>query len=548
MATGSKGLLAPKLSPVEQALALGSAPDPRTDPEGYASWYASAQKAANNLMGYRTPEEQASLANFYKQLGIGEGLMQNTASYGYAQGADTSGTSALTNFLDNYMPDSGKAAYDPSHNWVLDQALSGTPGYSFADRYIQRTAAPESLNRSEGIYELLPGQQYRVTDLNGNVIYTGTDASKIGNDIVPGMRDKGYTVQMSNPETGDWSVTQQYVPDPDPLGQFALMAAPMLGSALLPFLAPGFMGLGQAGTAAAGAALGSAGAGIATGQGVGDILKNAALSAGLAYAGNSLAGGNSGIPAGASDAAISANVANAINTAYTGAQLGTAAALAPVYGGALAGTGGLLSAAAPVLSEGASLAPQALSSLPSNLSAVQAASDAYLSGAGLGGGIASGAADATDALISQNTQNAVDTAYFNAQQGAAGTLAPVYGAGATTAAAGAGGGLLSKPVSQWSLGDWYNAASLGSGILGGIIGSGSQPGTGTATGPYTSPFGNLGSMAGKDMRATPSIANYETYGFGPEATFFKPEYGQIVSGALSSGSTTPTIYKPLING
>lgn len=286
MGLGLKGGIPARVSPVEAALALGSAPDPRSDPQGYLNWYNSAQKAANDLMGYRTPEEQAALANFYKQLDIGEGLMQNTASYGTMQGADTTGAGALTNFLTNYMPDTAaNAAIQPSQNYIINQALSGAPGYSFADRYIQYGTRPDTgLDRPEGLYDLFPGQQYRVTDLKGNVVYTGTDATKIANEYAPDMRKKGYSIQMSNPETGGWGETWRYVPDPDPLGQFAMMVGPMLGAALFPPLA----GLSGSLASAGGAALGSVAGGIAAGQSFGDILKNAAISGGLTYAGGEL--------------------------------------------------------------------------------------------------------------------------------------------------------------------------------------------------------------------------------------------------------------------
>ena len=96
----------------------------------------------------------------------------------------------------------------------------------------------------------------------------------------------------------------------------------------------------------------------------------AATGAGLLQPGGLSGAGGAG--AAGSNAAISNSLANTINAAYTGAQAGTAASLAPVYGGALSGTGGLLGTAGAVIPEGASLAPQALSSLPSNLSAIQA--------------------------------------------------------------------------------------------------------------------------------------------------------------------------------
>lgn len=108
------------------------------------------------------------------------------------------------------------------------------------------------------------------------------------------------------------------------------------------------------------------------------------------------------------------------------------------------------------------------------------------------------------------------------------------------------GGILGKPVSQWSVTDWLTAASLGGGLLQSIIG---QPsGQGSTGYPYSSGFGGLGPNAGKDMRVNPNITDYETYGFGPEATFFSQDYNKIVPGAMTSRTTTPTTYKPLING
>lgn len=192
-------------------------------------------------------------------------------------------------------------------------------------------------------------------------------------------------------------------------------------------------------------------------------------------------GGFGGVGAAGSNAAISNSVANTINAAYAGAQAGTAASLAPVYGSALSGTGGLLGSAGAAIPEGASLAPQALSSLPSNLSAIQA----------------------------------------------------------TTAGAGGAGGLgaaLKGIASKMGVTDYLTAASLlGSGVSS-LLGGGRA---GTTAGPYASPFGaGVGFGAGQDMRVNPNIADYERYGFGPEATFFAPGYSQLVSGAAGAPAAT----------
>jgi len=205
----------------------------------------------------------------------------------------------------------------------------------------------------------------------------------------------------------------------------------------------------------------------------------AATGAGLLQPGG--LSGAGGVGAAGSNAAISNSVANTINAAYAGAQAGTAASLAPVYGSALSGTGGLLGTAGAVIPEGASLAPQALSSLPSNLSAIQATT----AGAGGTGGI---------------------------------------------------GAALKGITSKMGVTDYLTAASL----LGSAVAGGSGGGGATAM-PYVSPFGagtGLGLGTGRDMRVNPNIADYERYGFGPEASFFVPGYSQLVSGAAGAPAAT----------
>jgi hypothetical protein len=103
-------------------------------------------------------------------------------------------------------------------------------------------------------------------------------------------------------------------------------------------------------------------------------------------------------------------------------------------------------------------------------------------------------------------------------------------------------GFLKKPIGEWGVGDWLNAASLGSlGLsgIGSLLGGGSG-GTSTAT-SYVSPFGagtGFGIGTGKDMRVNPNISDYERYGFGPEASFFAPGYSQLVSGAAGAPAAT----------
>jgi hypothetical protein len=81
--------------------------------------------------------------------------------------------------------------------------------------------------------------------------------------------------------------------------------------------------------------------------------------------------------------------------------------------------------------------------------------------------------------------------------------------------------------------------SIGADLLQNLLAGGGGAGTGT---PYVSQFGpGVGIGAGRDMRANPTILDYERYGFGPEAMFFQPGYG-----LLNSAGATPTQAPPIM--
>ena len=70
---------------------------------------------------------------------------------------------------------------------------------------------------------------------------------------------------------------------------------------------------------------------------------------------------------------------------------------------------------------------------------------------------------------------------------------------------------------------------VGADLLKNLLAGGGGAGAGT---PYVSPFGTgVGFAPGQDMRANPTILDYERYGFGPEAMFFQPGYGLLSAGA-----------------
>ena len=123
-----------------------------------------------------------------------------------------------------------------------------------------------------------------------------------------------------------------------------------------------------------------------------------------------------------------------------------------------------------------------------------------------------------------------------------GALSPAQTAGTPPG----NGGVLGTGL---TLSQLLSIGSIGGGLLQDLLAGG---GTGTGTGtPYVSPFGTGAGFAPRqDMRANPNILDYERYGFGPEAMFFRPEYsGLLPANAPAQAPPAMTInpaYMPLI--
>jgi hypothetical protein len=82
-----------------------------------------------------------------------------------------------------------------------------------------------------------------------------------------------------------------------------------------------------------------------------------------------------------------------------------------------------------------------------------------------------------------------------------------------------------------SIAQLLSIGGVGADLLKSLLAGGGGTGTGT---PYVSPFGTgVGFAPGRDMRANPNILDYERYGFGPEAMFFRPEYSGLLSGGAA---------------
>lgn len=473
----------------------------------------------------------------------------------------------------------------PNLQSVYGDIIQNAPDYQYFTAPLSNLGNTTATYGGKNNIVVAPDTPIRVVNnATGEVIYSGVgyEGAQAAIDAASALsasagNKANWDIQVAGPTMQGFQSVSTDRPNNRTLGLLADIALPIAGS-LLP-------GVGNV----LGAALGSGVSSVAQGRSLEDTL----LRAGLTAATAGLAKGIQGVPSGATDAAISANVNNAINTAYQAAQSGALSALNPIYGAA---AGGLAGGAG-------SLAGSALSSLPSNLAAIDAASQAYLSNAGLnagsmaglgidqfgnviddtgaivvssggssslvpvvgtlaaGGAAAAtaggtGAGGATDAAISQNVQNAVDTAYTNAQTGAASDLAAAgysgMGAGPFVAGATGAGGVFGTGLTAGQL---ATIGGLGASAIGSLFGGSGSGGTGTGT-PYVSPFGAGPSIGGADFRVNPNIKNYEEYGFGGEATFFRPEYNKLVASGASMGgapvggaatTNTPT-YTPLIGG
>jgi hypothetical protein len=122
------------------------------------------------------------------------------------------------------------------------------------------------------------------------------------------------------------------------------------------------------------------------------------------------------------------------------------------------------------------------------------------------------------------------------------TAIPAAIGGALTAAQTAGtpppadkGGVLGTGLNIPQL---LSIGGIGADLLQNLLAGGG----GGAGVPYVSQFGpGVGIGAGRDMRANPTILDYERYGFGPEAMFFQPGYG-----LLNSAGATPTQAPPIM--
>jgi len=437
-----------------------------------------------------------------------------------------------------------------------------------------------------------------VNNATGEVVYSGVgyEGAQTAIDAANALsastgKKANWDIQVAGPTMQGFQSVSTDRPDVSTLGIISDIALPVAGSLLLGPL---------------GAAAGSAVSGAAQGRPIGDIAKSALISGVGSAIGGQLFPGSSGAPTDVAASATQAG-AQAATQAATQAAINQAAneiivnAILPnigstvgsAFGSALTGvvpsffdsaqlnntytqqtqarppfadeiivTGQLPTgpsipgSALGGLAGGASLIPSGTTAPVGDEIVVTAKQQPDLNLGGSIGAITGATAPTTQPSMTTGEDIVVTgkgTSTLLPSVGAA--LGTAIGAtaipgGATTSTTGTTG-----DTSKGVLGTGLSTTeALGiAGLLGGLLGGGGGTGTTTTT-PYTSPFGAFGGLGGMglgtgmDYRANPNIMDYERYGFGPEASFFRPEYNRLVSTGASMGSAPAQQqqYTPLI--
>jgi hypothetical protein len=429
----------------------------------------------------------------------------------------------------------------------------------------------------DNTFRVRDAEEVRIVDNKGQVLFSGTgpDAARqavaIGQSITDEKGNKaGWTIQAgertlntdgSVGPTRYYDVANEKV-NKNVLGQIADVALPIAGTLLAGPLGLGALGLGAAGTAAAGAAIGSGISSAAQGRSLEDSLLRAAIAGGGSYLGGQLFG-----PASPTTTAPTGGInADLIPNALEGLSFGslTGASIPAGVGGA---AGDIIvnaaRAAAPNIL-GSTVGGVAGSSIPSLVGTSPPTPDEIVvtgnrpvapSVEGSLGSIGS----LIDPLPSMPDEIVV-TGSRPTEGNLGSTAGSVVGAltptlldptllaptPTVTAAPSTNDGVLGTGLNLPQL---ISIGGIGADLLQSLLAGGGDTGAGT---PYVSPFGTgVGFARGQDMRANPNITDYERYGFGPEAMFFRPEYSGLLSSAAPAPQAQPAmainpVYQPLI--
>jgi len=445
--------------------------------------------------------------------------------------------------------------------------------------------ATSQISGTTNTFAVSPQTTVRLVDNStGEIVFEGVgyQAAQTARDLAQGLSDTGgnkanWDIQAATPGMSNFATVANEKVNKSALGTVADIGLPILASALVP-------GGGLLGTILP-AAAGSAASSVAQGRSLTDTLLRAAIAGGGAGLGESIFG--AGIPSGnavAPTASLAADVLPNLpslldDIAATAAQnvaaagLGTIApAVIPSIAGDIVATA--IKGAAPSIAGSAigSTAGSALSSalLPETIVQAQTQPPTQPETSPVTPPISFPENILVNAQTQAPTQPETPSVappvsfptdiLVTAPTAAPVTPSPVPDVGPLdiagtpisellkdVAMGPENKSLLDRITSNMGVTDYLTAASLlGSAVAGGGRGGGTGPTT-----PYVSPFGaGTGFGTGMDYRAQPNILDYERYGFGPEATFFRPEYSRLVSGAAAApaapaASTTP-IYQPLI--
>ena len=389
-----------------------------------------------------------------------------------------------------------------------------------------------------------------VNNATGEVIYSGTgyEGAQAAIDAASALsasagNKANWDIQVVRPGGQDFESVSTDRPNSRTLGLLADIALPIAGS-FIPGVGP-----------VLGAALGSGASSVAQGRSLEDTLMRAAIAAGGSYLGGQVLG-KAGAGASSGSSAINADL---IPNALSGLNFGSIAstAIPAGVGGAASNltsdlvVNAILNAAPSttgsiVGTTVANAVPNAVNtSQPSTTKADTVTRDEYgnvvddtgaiVATAGskaptniLPAALATGAA--ATAAAAANATGATTTAAETAATRTAPTAAET--AALNAGAAGAGGVF----GTGLSLAQLASITGIGVDLLGKLIGGGGDEG---ATTPYVSPFGAGPTFApAARTQINPNIADYEKYGFGPEAMFFSA--GQANPGAVAAPATTTT--------
>lgn len=393
------------------------------------------------------------------------------------------------------------------------------------------------------VFAAQPGQSYRlVNKATGEVLGEASTPEGISalvqqsNALSKSLGKKAdIAFEQSNPEVFGGGYTQMFRDQPNELvggflGNVMDVGIPLLSSLVVP-------GAGFLGTILP-AAAGSAASSAMQGRSVEETLLRAALSGAGAGVGEKFL-------APAIDAALKP-ATQAVTQAGTQAvtQAGTQAGTQAVTGGV---SDILVNALPSLASRGLStgITSLATSLLPSPFDSAQPST------------VDTTAAPTTPAfpeeilVTAKNQPFLLDSVAPALTSAVAATAIPELTTPSTTTAKPEKKGIFEKPVKDWGVGDWLDAAAVGgvgADLLKQLIGG--SGGEGTAV-PYVSPFGpgmGAGGMpTGPSRQLNPTIADYERYGFGPEALFFAPQSNVVAPTTTGpAGAMVNPRYEPLI--